>query len=216
MWIGITIGDTCYFSALRRLGAGHTILLEYLAPPFAAVIAWLFLSETLSGGQIVAALVVITGVLLVLTERQPIAGVPLSRSGVLFGVAAAICQAVGLVMAFYAFQHFSINALQAAMFASCRRHDHVNGCTTGVKATDVKADRYCSSSHAFTNTLQCDCFRDLLGNLVTTNGNRLCHARHRANTSINCATVYAWPQRYPGPAGKLSRCRRNLSGDDRY
>lgn len=113
--IGITIGDTCYFSALRRLGAGHTILLEYLAPPFAAVIAWLFLSETLSWREITAALVVITGVLLVLTERQPVAGIPLSRSGVLFGVAAAVCQAVGLVMAFYAFQQFSINALQAAM-----------------------------------------------------------------------------------------------------
>ncbi|MCL5255797.1 MAG: DMT family transporter [Gammaproteobacteria bacterium] len=113
--IGITIGDTCYFSALRRLGAGHTILLEYLAPPFAALIAWLFISETLSWRELLSAVVVISGVLLVLTERQPVSGVPLSRSGVLFGVAAAVCQAVGLVMAFYAFQHFTINALQAAM-----------------------------------------------------------------------------------------------------
>lgn len=113
--IGITIGDTCYFSALRRLGAGHTILLEYLAPPFAALIAWLFISETLSWRELLSAVVVICGVLLVLTERQPVSGVSLSRSGVLFGVAAAVCQAVGLVMAFYAFQHFTINALQAAM-----------------------------------------------------------------------------------------------------
>jgi len=113
--IGITIGDTCYFSALRRLGPAHTILLEYLAPPLAAVIAWLALSEQLSWWEIVAAVVVITGVLLVLTERQPIAGVQINRAGLLFGVTAALCQAVGLVMAFYAFQNFSINPLQAAM-----------------------------------------------------------------------------------------------------
>lgn len=113
--IGITIGDTCYFSALRRLGPAHTILLEYLAPPLAAFIAWLTLSELLSWWEIVAALVVITGVLLVLTERQPVAGVQINRAGLLYGVTAALCQAVGLVMAFYAFQNFSINPLQAAM-----------------------------------------------------------------------------------------------------
>lgn len=113
--IGITIGDTCYFSALRRLGPAHTILLEYLAPPLAAFIAWLVLSEQLTWWELIAALVVITGVLLVLTERQPIAGVKINRAGLLFGVTAALCQAVGLVMAFYAFQNFSINPLQAAM-----------------------------------------------------------------------------------------------------
>lgn len=113
--IGITIGDTCYFSALRRLGPTHTILLEYLAPPLAAAIAWLVLSEQLSVGQLIAAIVVIVGVLLVLSERQPVAGVSLSRSGLLFAVAAALCQAVGLVMAFYALQNFAVNPVQAAM-----------------------------------------------------------------------------------------------------
>ncbi|WP_241973821.1 DMT family transporter [Aliidiomarina iranensis] len=113
--IGITVGDTCYFSALRRLGPAHTILFEYLAPPFAALIAWLVLSERMSLMEVVAAVIVISGVLLVLTERQPVAGIKLSRSGLMFAVAAALCQAVGLVMAFYAFQNFNVNALQAAM-----------------------------------------------------------------------------------------------------
>ena len=164
--IGITIGDTCYFSALRRLGAGHTILLEYLAPPFAAVIAWLFLSETLSGGQIVAALVVITGVLLVLTERQPIAGVPLSRSGVLFGVAAAICQAVGLVMAFYAFQHFSINALQAAMLRLAAGTIMLTVALLVLKPRMLKQTVTAVRATHLPTLFSAIVFRDLLGNLL--------------------------------------------------
>ena len=68
--IGITIGDTCYFSALRRLGPWHTILLEYLAPPFAAILAWFFLRERLSLIEIIAALTVIAGVTYVLSEKR--------------------------------------------------------------------------------------------------------------------------------------------------
>jgi drug/metabolite transporter (DMT)-like permease len=116
--IGITIGDTCYFSALRRLGPWHTILLEYLAPPLAAVIAWVFLGEILSLLEIIAALTVIAGVIFVLTEkRMTSVEVPgqLSRSGLAFAVGAAWCQASGLVMAFYALQAFEINAMEAAL-----------------------------------------------------------------------------------------------------
>ncbi|MCC5879055.1 MAG: DMT family transporter [Idiomarina sp.] len=116
--IGITIGDTCYFSALRRLGPWHTILLEYLAPPFAAVLAWFVLKETLSLLEIIAAFTVIAGVIFVLTEkRMTNSPLPqrLNRAGLAFAVAAAWCQAVGLVMAFHALQAFEINALQAAL-----------------------------------------------------------------------------------------------------
>ncbi|RUO35068.1 DMT family transporter [Aliidiomarina soli] len=116
--IGITVGDTCYFSALRRLGPAHTILLEYLAPPFAAVLAWMFLRERLSLLEIVAALTIIAGVIFVLSEkRMQHDQMParLSRSGLAFAVTAAWCQAVGLVMAFHALQAFEINALQAAL-----------------------------------------------------------------------------------------------------
>lgn len=116
--IGITIGDTCYFSALRRLGPWHTILLEYLAPPFAAVLAWFFLKETLSLLEIIAAFTVIAGVIFVLTEKR-MTNSPLpqriDRAGLAFAVGAAWCQAVGLVMAFHALQAFEINALQAAL-----------------------------------------------------------------------------------------------------
>lgn len=114
--IGITIGDTCYFSALRRLGPSHTILLEYLAPPFAAILAWFFLHERLSLLEIIAGFTVIAGVIFVLSEKRlQSTATRISRPGLAFGVGAAWCQAVGLVMAFHALQAFEINALQAAL-----------------------------------------------------------------------------------------------------
>ncbi|RUO44003.1 EamA family transporter [Aliidiomarina taiwanensis] len=112
--IGITLGDSCYFAALRRLGPAHTILLEYLAPPLAALLAWLVLSESLTLWQMLASLIVILGVLLVITERQLGSPMRLSRSGLAFAITAAACQATGLVMAFQGFALSQVSAAEAA------------------------------------------------------------------------------------------------------
>ncbi|MAD54578.1 EamA family transporter [Idiomarina sp. UBA3162] len=112
--IGITVGDSCHFAALRRLGPWHAMLLEYLAPPLAAFMAWLFLNDGLSGIEIIGALVTLLGVLLVVTERAPNQQPSLSISGILFGCGAAICQATGLVMAFSVLQTDAIEPINAA------------------------------------------------------------------------------------------------------
>ena len=113
--IGITLGDSCYFAALRRLGPAHTILLEYLAPPLAAILAWLVLSEQLSLWQILASSVVILGVLLVISERQLGSKMRLDRTGLAFAVAEAVCQATGLVMAFQGFALSQVSPVEAAL-----------------------------------------------------------------------------------------------------
>jgi len=114
--IGITIGDTLYFAALRRLGPWHTMLLEYLAPPFAAVLALILLQQGMSWMQVIAALVVIAGVIWVITERKArqSEATVVSRSGLAAGVGASFCQALGLVMAFHALTEFNVSALHAA------------------------------------------------------------------------------------------------------
>jgi drug/metabolite transporter (DMT)-like permease len=112
--IGITVGDSCHFAALRRLGPWHAMLLEYLAPPLAAFMAWLFLNDGLSGIEIIGAFVTLLGVLLVVTERAPNQQPSLSISGLLFGCGAALCQATGLVMAFSVLQNDVIDPLSAA------------------------------------------------------------------------------------------------------
>ncbi|MGM0526669.1 MAG: DMT family transporter [Pseudomonadota bacterium] len=113
--IGITIGDSCHFSALRRLGPWHAMLLEYLAPPLAAFIAWVFLNDRLSVIEITGAVITLSGVLFVVTERAPDHKSPLSMSGILFGVAAALCQATGLTMAFAVLMRSEMSAIDAAL-----------------------------------------------------------------------------------------------------
>ncbi|MTJ03038.1 DMT family transporter [Idiomarina piscisalsi] len=112
--IGITIGDSCHFAALRRLGPWHAMLLEYLAPPLAAFMAWLFLADSLSAIEITGAVVTLSGVLWVVSEKAPDKQPVLSLSGVLFGCGAALCQATGLVMAFSVLQSEQMNAIDAA------------------------------------------------------------------------------------------------------
>lgn len=46
--IGIGLGDTAYFSAVNHLGPRRALLMECLAPPLSAVLALVFLKETLS------------------------------------------------------------------------------------------------------------------------------------------------------------------------
>lgn len=112
--IGITIGDSCHFAALRRLGPWHAMLLEYLAPPLAAFMAWVFLADGLSTIEITGAVVTLSGVLWVVTEKAPDKKPALSLTGMLFGCGAALCQATGLVMAFSILQSEQMNAIDAA------------------------------------------------------------------------------------------------------
>lgn len=43
--IGIAIGDSAYFAALKRIGPNKTLLLESLAPPLSGVLALVFLGS---------------------------------------------------------------------------------------------------------------------------------------------------------------------------
>src|SRR5690554_6728382 len=89
--IGITLGDTLYFAALRRLGPWHTMLLEYLAPPFAALLAWVLLAQGMQWFEVVAALVIISGIFVVISEKPKSAErVQLNIGGIAAGIGAAL------------------------------------------------------------------------------------------------------------------------------
>ncbi|MBD1917470.1 MULTISPECIES: DMT family transporter [Cyanophyceae] len=97
--IGIGLGDTAYFAAINHLGPRRALLLETLAPPLAALMALVFLQETLSGRAWLGIGLTLAGVGWVIAERVP--GAAPGRAdyrGVLYGVLAALGQATGAVM----------------------------------------------------------------------------------------------------------------------
>jgi drug/metabolite transporter (DMT)-like permease len=102
--IGIGLGDTAYFSAVNTLGARRALLLESLAPPLAALMAWAFLQEALSVRAWGGILLTLLGVAWVISERVP--GTTQERNqdsallwrGVTWGMAAALGQASGSVL----------------------------------------------------------------------------------------------------------------------
>lgn len=97
--IGMSLGDTAYFAALSRIGARRTMLIQCLAPIFTAGLS-LAAGETLPGAvPALGVACVLGGLVLVLRERP--AGTVLpghARAGLLFAIAAALCQAVGIIM----------------------------------------------------------------------------------------------------------------------
>ena len=68
--IGIGLGDTFYFRSLTLIGARRSLLIESLAPPLAAVLALLFLGETLSLPNIAGIILTLGGVIWVVSERM--------------------------------------------------------------------------------------------------------------------------------------------------
>jgi len=103
--IGFGFGDAALFQALPRIGSRLSVLIVLcLSSPMAAVVEWGWLGTTLAPREIGCGLLVLAGVAIALapsphsepTKRHPTAGL-------IFGVMAAICQALGAVMSRKAF-----------------------------------------------------------------------------------------------------------------
>lgn len=68
--IGIGLGDTFYFRALGLIGARRSLLIESLAPPLSAVLAFLWLGESLKPANIAGIFLTLGGVIWVVSERM--------------------------------------------------------------------------------------------------------------------------------------------------
>jgi drug/metabolite transporter (DMT)-like permease len=98
--VGITLGDTAFLRALPQLGARRLLVLETLAPVFATVLAALWLREVPTLSRLGGIVFVLTGIIWVLQERPPAAtdSPPITVSALGWGIVAALCQAVGVVL----------------------------------------------------------------------------------------------------------------------
>jgi drug/metabolite transporter (DMT)-like permease len=107
--IGFGIGDMALFQALPRLGSRLSVMLTLcLSSPLAALIEWSWLRTELSLAEIVCGLIILAGVALALAPgRQPRSPEPHSTHelgwGIVFGLVASLCQALGAVLSRKAF-----------------------------------------------------------------------------------------------------------------
>ncbi len=114
--IGIGFGDTAYFNALNCIGARRTLLFETLAPPLSAILALIFLQERLSVSAWLGIALTIAGVIWVTLERASDTGGnfrPLQGS--LYGLLAALGQAVGAVLSRFALVNTDIDSLWSTL-----------------------------------------------------------------------------------------------------
>ncbi|SON52644.1 DMT family transporter [Vibrio tapetis] len=112
--IGIAIGDSAYFAALKRIGANKTLLLESLAPPLSGVLALLVLGASLSLQSWLGVLITTLAVTFVMFKPNTI-GEKTSASGIGFGLLASVCQATGVVISHYALVAGDIAPLLGAL-----------------------------------------------------------------------------------------------------
>lgn len=111
--LGIGLGDTAYFEALNCLGPRRSLMLEALAPPIAALLALIFLHESLSFSAWFGIGLTVTGVTWVVLERTSTLPnfQPRPQRGMMCGVLAAIAQAGGAVLSRGAMSGSAINPL---------------------------------------------------------------------------------------------------------
>jgi drug/metabolite transporter (DMT)-like permease len=116
--IGIGAGDTAYFASLNHLGPRRALLMETLAPPIAALIALLFLGETLTLWAWIGILLTLLGVVWVVSERvpQPSGRVAeMNYLGLILGLLAAIGQAIGAVLSRAALANTGVDPLWSTL-----------------------------------------------------------------------------------------------------
>lgn len=112
--VGIALGDTALFAVLGVLGTLITSALQCLAPPIAALLAVVFLGESLNFKEIIGLVLTVGAILGVIYagRRDGAQLSALTRGQLAWGLAgavlAAFCQGVGIVLSRSAFQHVPV------------------------------------------------------------------------------------------------------------
>lgn len=118
--IGFVFGDYFLFKSYEVMSVRISMLIFSLSPPFAALISWFALGETLSGRALLAMFITLSGIMLVVTEKKKIDdasqgkngkfGFSFPIKGLVFALLGTIGQATGLVMSKYGMQEYDVLA----------------------------------------------------------------------------------------------------------
>ena len=115
--IGIGIGDTFFFKALTTIGDSQAVLVaETLAPIFTALLAMAWIAEWITWQQWLGVAIILFSVDMVIKSNKRSATHIVASRGYLFGVGAAICQAIGAVISRDILVGGEVDAANAAMY----------------------------------------------------------------------------------------------------
>ena len=95
--IGFALGDAVLFEAFVLIGARMAMLLMTLSPIFSALLAWLFLGQSLSPLKLSAMVVTLGGIAWVVWGGGEHEEHPHLWRGILLGIGGALGQSIGLV-----------------------------------------------------------------------------------------------------------------------
>lgn len=115
--IGIAIADTALFAALNYIGARRTLLLKILTSPLVALIALVFLQETLSVTAWCGILLTLLGVAWVVSERVPGTNgkEAFFWSGILWAMVSTFGDAIAAILSRIALTQTTINPLWSTL-----------------------------------------------------------------------------------------------------
>ncbi len=116
--VGLVFGDGFLFKSFQYIGARLSMLVMTLAPPIAALLAYIYLGEELSVLGILGIVVTISGVSIVVLKRseQPTKDYKKNNLGYLFAFLGAVGQAANLIFAKEAFHLGEINGFVATFY----------------------------------------------------------------------------------------------------
>ncbi len=114
--VGIVFGDTFLFKAFQQMGARISMLIMSLAPAIGAILAYVFLRETLTGWAVVGIGMTLGGIALVVLERAPSTPnyMTITKLGILYAVFGALGQGGGVVLAKKAFAEAPLDGFLAS------------------------------------------------------------------------------------------------------
>ena len=114
--LGIALGDSLFFAALRRLGTRRTLTLDAGGPAVTAVAGMVWLAEQPSGLEWLG-LALITAALLLAAARQQGGAVPAAQQlqGVALALGALLCGSGGALLSRAALRDLAFDPLQSAL-----------------------------------------------------------------------------------------------------
>lgn len=114
--LGIALGDTLYFSALRRLGTRRTLTIDAGGPAVAALGGMVWLAEVPALLQWVGLGLITLALLLVALQRPPgVAEGRLQLQGIALALGALLCGSVGALISRAALREAAFDPLQSAL-----------------------------------------------------------------------------------------------------